>query len=116
MYILSADRDEHIRISRGPPQTHVIETFCLGHTAFVSCLAIPESRRELLVSGGGDHEIFLWDWLGGNLLDKGNVFERAQEVVPWEINRIAVSGLTTLSCRGGGHGDGDVRVVVMCER
>lgn len=29
-YIITADRDEHIRISRGIPQSHIIEGFCLG--------------------------------------------------------------------------------------
>lgn len=67
-YIFTADRDEHIRISRGPPQAHIIEGFCLGHEAFVSrlCLASP----GLLVSGGGDAYLYIWDWLNCRLLEK----------------------------------------------
>ncbi|KAL1631594.1 tRNA (guanine-N(7)-)-methyltransferase non-catalytic subunit trm82 [Diplodia seriata] len=67
-YILTADRDEHIRISRGQPQSHVIEGFCLGHKEFISkmCLATPHA----LVSGGGDDHLFVWDWLKGRLLRK----------------------------------------------
>lgn len=67
-YILTADRDEHIRISRGQPQSHIIEGFCLGHKEFISkmCLATP----QVLVSGGGDDHLFVWDWLKGNLLRK----------------------------------------------
>ncbi|KAJ4296018.1 tRNA (guanine-N(7)-)-methyltransferase non-catalytic subunit trm82 [Collariella sp. IMI 366227] len=34
-YILTADRDEHIRVSRGMPQAHIIENFCLGHEDFI---------------------------------------------------------------------------------
>lgn len=66
-YIITADRDEHIRISRGPPQAHIIEGFCHGHEAFVSrlCLASP----TLLVSGGGDDNIFVWDWPNYRLLE-----------------------------------------------
>jgi tRNA (guanine-N(7)-)-methyltransferase subunit TRM82 len=69
-YIISADRDEHIRISRGIPQSHIIEGFCLGHTEFVSRLCIPQGRSNLLISGGGDNELFVWDWLGCQLLSK----------------------------------------------
>ncbi|KAK0654456.1 tRNA (guanine-N(7)-)-methyltransferase non-catalytic subunit trm82 [Lasiodiplodia hormozganensis] len=67
-YILTADRDEHIRISRGQPQSHIIEGFCLGHKEFISkmCLATP----QVLVSGGGDDHLFVWDWLKGKLLRK----------------------------------------------
>jgi tRNA (guanine-N(7)-)-methyltransferase subunit TRM82 len=69
-YIISGDRDEHIRISRGIPQTHIIEGFCLGHTEFISLLCIPQGRQNLLISGGGDNELFVWDWLSGRLLSK----------------------------------------------
>ncbi len=67
-YILTADRDEHIRVSRGIPQTHVIEGFCLGHEEFVSRLCIPSSRPEILISGGGDDKLFVWEWLTGRLV------------------------------------------------
>jgi tRNA (guanine-N(7)-)-methyltransferase subunit TRM82 len=67
-YILTADRDEHVRVSRGPPQAHVIEGFCYGHEAFVNklCLVSP----DLLVSGGGDDHLFVWDWLNCKLVEK----------------------------------------------
>jgi tRNA (guanine-N(7)-)-methyltransferase subunit TRM82 len=59
-YIITADRDEHIRISRGVPQAHIIEGFCFGHEEFVSRLCM--TRSGLLVSGGGDAQLFVWDW------------------------------------------------------
>ncbi|KAF2663011.1 hypothetical protein K491DRAFT_686170, partial [Lophiostoma macrostomum CBS 122681] len=67
-YILTADRDEHIRVSREPPQAHIIEGFCYGHEAFVNklCLVSP----GLLVSGGGDDHLFVWDWLNCKLVEK----------------------------------------------
>jgi len=67
-YILTADRDEHIRVSRGIPQTYIIEGFCLGHKSFVSKICILSS--DLLVSGGGDDELYVWDWQYGRLLFK----------------------------------------------
>ena len=69
-YILTTDRDEHIRVSRGVPQAHIIEGYCLGHKNFVSKLCIPEGHERLLISGGGDDHIHLWDWVSQDLLQK----------------------------------------------
>ena len=60
-YIITADRDEHIRVSRAPPQSHVIEGYCLDHKEFVSKLClVPDT--DLLLSGGGDDWISVWKW------------------------------------------------------
>jgi tRNA (guanine-N(7)-)-methyltransferase subunit TRM82 len=59
-YIITADRDEHIRISRGPPQAHIIEGFCFGHEEFISRLCLTQSG--FLVSGGGEAQLYVWDW------------------------------------------------------
>lgn len=67
-YIITADRDEHIRISRGPPQAHIIEGFCFGHGAFVNRLCLTHSGS--LVSGGGDDHLFVWDWKNYRLTEK----------------------------------------------
>ena len=64
-YIITADRDEHIRVSRGQPQAHVIEGFCLGHTEFLSRLCIPKWDRRLLMSGGGNNYLLIWEWQSG---------------------------------------------------
>ena len=68
-YIITADRDEHIRISRGPPQTHIIEGYCLGHKAFVSKICVL-SNPDLLVSGGGDDWLGVWSWAEFHLRNK----------------------------------------------
>jgi tRNA (guanine-N(7)-)-methyltransferase subunit TRM82 len=68
-HIITADRDEHIRISRGPPQAHVIEGFCLGHTAFISKICLVPGT-ELLLSGGGDDWIGVWNWRANELVQK----------------------------------------------
>jgi tRNA (guanine-N(7)-)-methyltransferase subunit TRM82 len=67
-YIITADRDEHIRISRGVPQAHIIEGFCFGHEEFVSRLCVTPSGW--LVSGGGDAQIYVWNWQGYQLAEK----------------------------------------------
>lgn len=68
-YIITCDRDEHIRISRSIPQAHVTENYCLGHAEFVNRIRhIPASN--LLVSAGGDDWIGVWDWTTGQLLNR----------------------------------------------
>ena len=69
-YIITSDRDEHIRISRGLPQAYVIEGYCLGHTEFISKLCVFPWNSEILVSGGGDDYLIVWDWVNGNELQK----------------------------------------------
>ncbi|KAJ5179202.1 tRNA (guanine-N(7)-)-methyltransferase non-catalytic subunit trm82 [Penicillium capsulatum] len=64
-YVLTADRDEHIRVSRGIPQSHVIEQQCLGHTSVISKLCIPSWASEILISGDGDGNLFVWNWSKG---------------------------------------------------
>lgn len=103
-YIITADRDEHIRISRGIPQTHVIEGFCLGHSEFVSRICIPADLPQILVSGGGDDELFVWEWQLGNLIFQVDLkrhagavmqeFDNREEInTPVNAAKIAVSGL-----------------------
>ncbi|KKK11992.1 hypothetical protein P175DRAFT_0555990 [Aspergillus ochraceoroseus IBT 24754] len=90
-YILSADRDEHIRVSRGPPQAHVIENYCLGHTSFISKLCVPEWAPEYLISGGGDPFLFVWNWTQGQILHKIPLVEQTPDA-----KDIAVSGIWAL--------------------
>jgi tRNA (guanine-N(7)-)-methyltransferase subunit TRM82 len=123
-YIITADRDEHIRISRGIPQTHIIEGFCLGHTEFVSRLCVPTGRSSLLISGGGDDFLFVWNWSSGLLLSKIDL-KPLVRVVLSELNpknradgsvdllKVAVSGILHAKLIGSGGTD-DV-VIVFCE-
>ena len=68
-WILSSDKDEHIRVTRYP-NTYVIEGFCHGHTSYVSTLLVPSWDRSTLVSGGGDNFLLKWDWQSGRILQK----------------------------------------------
>ena len=103
-YILTSDRDEHIRVSRYLPQNHVIEAFCLGHKEFVNRLAVPEAYPGILVSGGGDDELFVWNWPTGSLLSKADILTHARQVSDVEhvaVSQIASSGSSIFAiCEG----------------
>jgi tRNA (guanine-N(7)-)-methyltransferase subunit TRM82 len=113
-YIITADRDEHIRISRGPPQAHITEGFCFGHEAFISRICLTPSGR--LVSGGGDDHLFVWDWqnyrLYGKLAVKHVAWAYVQslaapnsEDTAYANFKVAVSGIWNVP-----HNSGDVSI------
>jgi tRNA (guanine-N(7)-)-methyltransferase subunit TRM82 len=111
-YIITADRDEHIRVSRGIPQAHIIEGFCFGHEAFISKLCLSNSGR--LVSGGGDQNLFVWDWSNYKLLKKLPLLDAVAEHLKsrpeldaGEVSKVAVSGIWSVP-----HQD---EVLVACE-
>lgn len=107
-YIISADRDEHIRVSRYP-QSFVIEQFLLGHEAFVSALVVPSARRDLLISFGGDEHAFLWSWEQGREVARLSLERLVQET----RGVAAYFGVTTVLELPSG-GDSTTRLVVAC--
>lgn len=64
--IATADRDSKLRISRFP-QAFVIESFCLAHEGFITCVRWVSNDR--LLSAAGDGTLRLWDARVGRLLD-----------------------------------------------
>lgn len=68
-YLITSDVDEHIRVSNFP-NAYDIHTYCLGHASFISRLCI---INDLLVSGGGDSYICLWDYKSGTKLDSKEI-------------------------------------------
>lgn len=104
-YIVTSDRDEHVRVSRGLSQAHIIEGFCQGHEEFISRLCITKSKR--LVSGGGDAHLYVWDWLSARLLEqlpiRDAVMDFHREQRPSSLNeklKVAVSGIWTVPYGG----------------
>lgn len=101
-YILTSDRDEHIRVSRGVSQAHIIEAYCMGHREFVSCLSIMPWSSEFLVAGSGEPSLKVFDWQSGRLLDEelfqGAVQQDIVSVLPESdegraLDRLIVSGI-----------------------
>ena len=131
-YIITSDRDEHIRVSRGLPQAHIIEGYCLGHTEFVSKLCVPPWDRRALISGGGDDYLLVWDWLASDLLQKVELVSLVARVIQ-EINKqqpdnvvqpntlngtgsIAVTGIWAFETPGAERGSYKGYIIVACER
>ncbi|KAI1105204.1 hypothetical protein F4804DRAFT_331453 [Jackrogersella minutella] len=108
-YVVTGDRDEHVRVSRAAPQAHVVEGFCLGHGAFVNALCVPAARPGVLLSAGGDDEVFVWDWRAARLVWKVDVLARVREVLP-DATRIAVARLGSYDVGGRCY------VLAICER
>ncbi len=104
-YIITSDRDEHIRVSRGIPQAHIIEGYCLGHTEFVSSICVPQRKPKLLVSGGGNDFLLVWNWISGTLRQKMDLRKLVSEIKDLNGQRpdsdisIAVSGIRDASER-----------------
>eukprot|EP00300_Choanocystis_sp_HF-7_P002853 c12168_g1_i1.p1 GENE.c12168_g1_i1~~c12168_g1_i1.p1 ORF type:complete len:403 (-),score=93.17 c12168_g1_i1:1137-2321(-) len=77
-FICTADRDEKIRVTRCPGYME-IQSFCLGHTEFVSRVcALTHKGVNLLVTGSGDLTVRLWNLDDGALLHTAT-FESPQQ-------------------------------------
>ncbi|KIO34112.1 hypothetical protein M407DRAFT_17024 [Tulasnella calospora MUT 4182] len=109
-FVVSGDRDEHIRISWFP-EGYNIERFCMGHLKYISALHIPQSSPNTLISGGGDPELFVWDWTNGALLQKVSVTDKVKPLAKVKGGRRAFhrlarrpdgEGLSRKSKRGKG--------------
>jgi len=110
-FILTSDRDEHIRVSRGIPQTHVIHSYCLGHTEFVSKLCIVPWNPKVLVAGNGEPSLRVYDWQAGQERSRYDMLEHLRDeiesVLPAErsIEKLAVSGIWPVSCARARDGE-----------
>lgn len=76
-YILTADRDEHIKVSYYP-QTFVVKHWLFGHEEFISSMVVPGFDAKLLITAGGDNSIYLWNWLDNKLVSSFDFSELVQ--------------------------------------
>lgn len=74
-FVITCDRDEKIRVSRFP-NAYNIESYCLGHTEFVTNV---EVCRELLISAAGDGTVRFWDFLKGKQLSVIDTNEQVED-------------------------------------
>ncbi|RQM30369.1 hypothetical protein B5M09_012735 [Aphanomyces astaci] len=70
--LLSADRDEKIRVSNFPT-TALVQSYCLGHRQCVRKLATSVTTPSLFVSVGLDDTLKLWEMTTGELLDSASL-------------------------------------------
>ncbi|XP_013919437.1 PREDICTED: tRNA (guanine-N(7)-)-methyltransferase non-catalytic subunit WDR4 isoform X3 [Thamnophis sirtalis] len=91
-YIVTADRDEKIRVSltKAP---HVIVSFCLGHREFVSTILVLPNLPDLLLSASGDDTLRLWKYKSGKelhcfQLNNLNINEAGKNKKKYAVSRI----------------------------
>ncbi|KAI5107395.1 tRNA (guanine-N(7)-)-methyltransferase non-catalytic subunit wdr4 [Silurus meridionalis] len=109
-YIITADRDEKIRVSLSK-SSYNIQAFCLGHSEFVSVLCVPDGHPEWLLSGSGDGTVKLWHYESGRQLQSIGLQQRGMsqgsDTDSDKPQRFAVSRI--ISSPDGRH------VAVQCE-
>ncbi|KAF8605981.1 hypothetical protein BDV93DRAFT_604984 [Ceratobasidium sp. AG-I] len=113
--IVSADRDEHVRVSWYPDGWDV-ERYCMGHKKFISALEIPTYAPSILISGGGDPELRMWDYRSGRQVGSLGVWEHVRPTLKvrggrktWKENK---EGKPPRPKKGKGKGKGKGAAVI----
>lgn len=92
--LLTADRDEKIRISYYP-HAFEIDAYCLGHTELVTCMCVlrgEEKGEELVLSAGADGTLRLWNISDGALLSTYEISDSQSAADNADAGGGAVSG------------------------
>jgi len=86
-FVITADRDEKIRVSSFP-NSYNIHNYCLGHGDFVTSLGILSD--DLVLSGSGDGTVRVWRFLEGAEVARREVCNDVeQEVIGSEKLEVA---------------------------
>jgi len=86
-FVLTADRDEKIRVSKFP-NCYNIHNYCLGHTEFVTSICL--FGNDLLVSGSGDGTVKVWKYLEGREICSREVFKDVEIAVRSDMENLNV--------------------------
>jgi len=86
-FVLTADRDEKIRVSKFP-NSYNIHNFCLGHTEFVTTICF--LGEDLLLSGSGDGTVKVWKYLEGREISSHEVFKDVEIEVQEDMEKMDV--------------------------
>ncbi|XP_044009906.1 tRNA (guanine-N(7)-)-methyltransferase non-catalytic subunit wdr4, partial [Aphidius gifuensis] len=74
-YIITADRDEKIRVSKFK-NSYNIQSFCLGHTKFVSNICQLPHDSSIIASAGGDGFVKFWQYKNGQEMNSINYSDK----------------------------------------
>ncbi|KAH8555340.1 WD40-repeat-containing domain protein [Umbelopsis sp. PMI_123] len=80
-YVITADRDEHVRVSRFP-NGYNIESYCMGHTDVVTNIQLIPWAPSILATVGGDCTLKLWDFVAGKELQSLDYKSYVEKYVP----------------------------------
>ncbi|XP_065844880.1 tRNA (guanine-N(7)-)-methyltransferase non-catalytic subunit wdr4-like [Oscarella lobularis] len=94
-YVISADRDEKLRVSH-LPNAYSIKSFCLGHTKCVSQVKIHRLKPAFALSGSGDGFLGVWRYETGENCSMTSVLAESKEAVT-TIACSSVSDLVAVS-------------------
>jgi len=78
-YVITADRDEHIRVSYFP-DAYDIHSVCLGHKVFVTALALHPVHDHIVISGDGSGSLRAWDYVKATQTSEASIKDGAAEV------------------------------------
>lgn len=97
-FMAVSDRDEKIQVSCFP-NCYNIRAFCLGHSQFVTSLALLPGPPQLLVSGSGDGTVRTWCPETGRQLHRFDISDGPVGGREPAVKRIAPQPFqTTLAC------------------
>lgn len=88
-YVITCDRDEKIRVSHFP-NAYNIQSYCLGHKEFVSCIKFIPHDQSILISGSGDGYLRFWNYVSGTQIHAINCDNLVKGAIKMEGGKIMV--------------------------